>query len=475
MSKTITIEPVTKIEGHAKVTIHLDGNGDVADARFHVTEFRGFEKFCEGRMVWDMPVITERACGICPVSHHLAAAKACDDLLGVEIPPAAQMLRKLMHMGQTVHSHALHFFFLAAPDLIIGPDADPIKRSVMGVVEADPELAKKAIRLRQIGQTAIERVGGRKIHPVAAIPGGMSKPLDHKDRFEMLQEADEAIELAKLAVATAKQLNDKYADIIRTFAAFDTCYSGLVQDGILKLYDGDVRMMDAEGKVLVEFDPGDYLTHIGERVEDWSYLKFPFYKGLGWPDGVYRVNSLARLNVADKVSTPLAAAEHRAFKQLGNGKPVRESLYYHYARTIELLYAAERMKELLLDDQIVSPEVRVKVGRKAGEGIGVLEAPRGTLFHHYWADDMGKVTKVNLIVATVQNNAAMNMSVASAARQFIKGGQVAEGLLNRVEMAIRCYDPCLSCATHAIGRMPLVVEFYSPEGVLLDRVGRGQR
>jgi len=473
MSQTITIEPITKIEGHGKVAIHLDDNGDVVDARFHVTEFRGFEKFCEGRMVWDMPVITERACGICPVSHHLASAKACDALLGVEIPPAAQKLRKLMHMSQMVHSHALHFFFLAAPDLVLGPDADPLKRSVMGIVEADPDLAKKAIRLRKIGQTGIERVGGRKIHPVTAIPGGMSKPLDHKDRFEMLQEADEAIELAKLAVATAKQLNEKYAEIIQTFAAFDTCYCGLVKDGVLKLYDGDVRMMDKDGNVLAEFATDDYLAHIGERVEEWSYLKFPYYKGLGWPDGVYRVNSLARLNVADKLSTPLAAAEHQEFKQLGNGKPVRASLCYHYARAIELLHAAERMKELLLDDEIVSAEVRVKADRKAGEGIGVIEAPRGTLIHHYTGDDMGKITKVNLIVATVQNNQAMNMAVADVAKQFVKGDQLTEGALNRVEMAIRCYDPCLSCATHAVGKMPLIVELYSPDDKCVDRVERG--
>jgi NAD-reducing hydrogenase large subunit len=473
MGRSITIEPVTKIEGHAKVTIHLDDQGEVADARFHVTEFRGFEKFCEGRMLWDMPVLTERACGICPVSHHLASAKACDDLLGATIPPAAQQLRQLMHMGQTIHSHALHFFFFAAPDLIVGPDADPIKRSVMGVVEADPELAKKAIRLRQIGQTAVERVGGRKIHPVTAIPGGMSKPLDHRDRFEMLQEVGEAIDLARLAVDTAKRLNEKYADIIPTFAALDTCYSGTVKEGCLELYDGQLRIVDPAGRMLVEFDPRHYLQHIGERVEDWSYLKFPFYKGKGWPDGVYRVNSLARLNVAEKIATPLAAAEHREFKQLGRGKPVRESLYYHYARAIELLYAAERMKELLLDDRIVAREVRIPVQRRAGEGVGVVEAPRGTLFHHYWADEVGKVTKVNLIVATAQNNSAMNMSVAQVARQFLKGGRLTEGLLNRVEMAIRCYDPCISCATHAVGTMPLVLQLYSAKGVLLDQVGRG--
>jgi NAD-reducing hydrogenase large subunit len=473
MSRTITIEPVTKIEGHGKVTIHLDEQGNVADARFHVTEFRGFEKFCEGRMLWDMPVITERACGICPVSHHLASAKACDDLLGVAIPPAARKLRELMHMAQMVHSHALHFFFLAAPDLVLGPDADPLKRSVLGIVEADPELAKKAIRLRKIGQTGIERVGGRKIHPVTAIPGGMSQPLDHKDRFVMLKEADEAIALAKLAVGVARALNEKYASVIPTFAAFDTAYCGLVKDGALELYDGDIRIVDASGRRLAEFPGRDYLKHIGERVEEWSYLKFPYYKPMGWPGGVYRVNSLARLNVADRVTTPLAAAEHKAFRALGKGRPVRESLYFHYARTIELLHAAERMKELLLDDEIVSGDVRVRVDRRAGEGVGVIEAPRGTLIHHYWADDMGKVTKVNLIVATVHNNQAMNMSVADVARQFIRNGKASEGLLNRVEMAIRCYDPCLSCATHAVGRMPLVVEVLSNRGALVDRIHRG--
>lgn len=474
MSQTITIEPVTKIEGHAKVTIHLDDCGEVADARFHVTEFRGFEKFCEGRMLWDMPVITERVCGICPVSHHLASAKACDDLLGVEIPAAADRLRRLMHMGQTIHSHALHFFFMAAPDLLLGPDADPLERSVMGVVEQDPRLAKKAIRLRQIGQTIIERVGGRKIHPVAAIPGGLSQRLDHEDRFHMLKDVDEAIGLAKVAVDTAKRLHDEYADLIRSFAVFDTCYSGMVNEGALELYEGPVRMMDAEGAVLVEFSPKDYLEHLGERVEDWSYAKFPFYKGLGWPDGVYRVNSLARLNVADTISTPLAAAEHREFKALGNGRPVRESLYFHYARAIEILHAAEKAKELLQDDEIVSPEVRVPVQRQAGEGIGALEAPRGTLFHHYWADDFGRITKANLLVATVQNNPAINLAVASAAKAFVRGDNLTEGALNRVEMAIRCYDPCLSCATHAVGQIPLRVELHSYDGRLLDRAERGR-
>lgn len=472
MGKKITIEPITRIEGHAKVTIHLDDEGNVAESRFHVLEFRGFEKFCEGRMFWEMPVITERVCGICPVSHHLASAKACDDLLGIDIPPAAKKLRELMHMGQTIHSHALHFYFLAAPDFILGPDADPAKRNIFGIVEADPELAKKAIRLRQIGQNIIERVGARPIHPVTAIPGGMSKPLSHEDRFIMGKEIDEAIELAQLGIQVGKGIYEKYADIVSKFAVIKTNYMGLVKDGNLELYDGTLRIIDEKGKTLEEFDPKNYLDHLGEHVEDWSYLKFPFYKKQGFPKGVYRVAPLARLNVADAVSTELANEEFKEFKKLGNGNPVHETLYFHYTRLIEILYAAERAKELIDDDEIVSKDVRVKVERKAGEGVGVIEAPRGTLFHHYWTDDIGKITRANLIVATVQNNPAMDMSVNAVAKEFVKGGKIKEGALNMVEMAIRCYDPCLSCATHAIGQMPMVVELFAPDGTVLDVLER---
>lgn len=469
MGEKITIEPITKIEGHAKVTIHMDDAGNVAESRFHVVEFRGFEKFCEGRMFWEMPVITERACGICPVSHHLASAKACDDLLGIDIPPAAKKLRELMHMGQTIHSHALHFFFLAAPDFLLGPDADPATRNIIGIIGADPKLGKKAIKLRKIGQTIVDRVGGRPIHPVTAIPGGMSAPLSHEHRFMMLQEIDEAIELAKLGVATGKKVFEKYADIAPTFATIETKHMGLVKNGNLELYDGHVRLINEEGEKLEEFDPKDYLNYIGERVESWSYLKFPFYKKEGWPKGIYRVAPLARLNVADGISTPLANAELKEFKQLGNGKPVQATLYFHLARLIEILYAAERAKELLLDDEIVSREVRVQVQRQAGEGIGCIEAPRGTLFHHYHVDEVGKITRANLIVATVQNNPAMNLSVNAVAKEFVKGNKISEGMLNRVEMAIRCYDPCLSCATHAIGQMPLEINLLAADGTLLDR------
>jgi len=472
MSKIITISPVSRVEGHGKVTIHLDDNNEVVESHFHVLEFRGFEKFCEGRMMSEMPVITTRICGICPVSHHLASVKACDDVLGVDIPPAAKKQRELMHMGQTIHSHALHFFYLAAPDFLLGPSSDPAKRNIVGVIEANPELAKKAIRLRQIGQNIIDRVGGRPIHPVTAIPGGMSKALSHEDRFIMGKEIDEAIELAQLSLQVGKGINEKYADVIPRFAVINTNYMGLVKDGNLELYDGTLRMIDQAGGLLEEFDPRNYLDYLGEHVEDWSYLKFPFYKKQGFPEGVYRVGPLGRLNAATAISTELANKELDEFKKIGNGKPVHETLYYHYARLIEMLYAAERARELVADDEIVSKDTRVKVERKAGEGVGVIEAPRGTLIHHYWADDSGKIEKANLLVATVNNNPAMDMSVNEVAKEFVKGGKIEEGALNMVEMAIRCYDPCLSCATHAIGQMPLVIELLTTDGKVVDVVER---
>ena len=473
MSDTITITPVSRVEGHGKVTIHLDDNNQVVESHFHVLEFRGFEKFCEGRLMSEMPVITTRICGICPVSHHLASAKACDDVLGVDIPPTAKSLRELMHMGQFIHSHSLHFFYLAAPDLLFSPSSDPAKRNIIGIIEADPELGKKAIRLRQIGQNIVERVGGRPIHPVSAIPGGMSKSLSHEDRFLIRKEVDEAVELAKLGIQLVKEANEKYADIIPRFAAIKTNYLGLVKNGNLELYDGKLRLIDKTGNALEEFDPRNYLDYLGEHVEDWSYLKFPFYKKQGFPEGIYRVAPLSRLNVADAISTPLANKELGEFKALGNGNPVHETLYYHYARLIEILYAAERAKELLeADDEIVGKDVRLKVERKAGEGVGVIEAPRGTLIHHYWVDDSGKIEKANLIVATVQNNPAIDMSVNEVAKEFVKGGKIEQGALNMVEMAVRCYDPCLSCASHAIGQMPMVIELLSADGTIVDAVER---
>jgi len=470
MSKKITIEPLTKLEGHGKVTITLDNKGEVSDAHFHVTEFRGFEKFCEGRMLWDMPVITTRICGICPVSHHLASAKACDNLLGVTIPETAKKLRELMHMGQYIHSHALHFLFLAAPDMVVGPDADPKDRSVIGILEKDPETAKKAIRLRKIGQEIIDRVGARPIHPVTAIPGGMSRPLSHEDRFFLLKEINDAITLSEMAVELAQQLIEKYPEMLEGLGKPDGKFMGLINNNSLELYDGTLRIR-GKGKD-IEFDPARYLDYIGEHVEDSSWLKFPFYKKDGWPDGIYRVGPLARLNVAEAITTPLASERFKEFKAKGNGKLLENNIYYHWARTIELLYAAERARELLKDDAIVGDEYRVKVERRAGEGIGVIEAPRGTLIHHYWADDDGRITKANFIVATAHNNKAIDLSVAQAARSFIKNGKMSEGILNRIEMAVRCYDPCLSCATHAIGKMPLEVRLVSSDGEVLDMIRR---
>ena len=465
MSKTVTIEPISRIEGHAKVTVDLDDSGNVSDAKLHVVEFRGFEKFMEGRMIWEAPRITPRICGICPVSHHLAAAKACDDLFNVDIPDTAKKLRELMQMAQFIHSHSLHFFFLAAPDFVLGPDANPAERNIVGVIGADPELAKKAITLRKMGQTMIERVGGKAIHPVTAIPGGMSQPLSEDNRDQMLKDAKTAVELSQLALEVGKGVFEQYKDLIPKFAPIETRHMGLTKNGNLELYDGTLKLNNVDGSNLAEFDPRNYLDHIAEHVEDWTYLKFPYYKSLGYPDGTYRVGPLSRINVADSISTPLANAEMKEFKN-AFGSPAQYTLLYHYARLIELLHASERAEQLLSDSSITSQDVRVPVERCEGEGVGVIEAPRGTLFHHYKTDFAGKITMANLIVATAGNNPAMNASIASVAKGFIKNGQFTEGILNRVEMAIRAYDPCLSCSTHAVGQMPMELELRTPEGVV---------
>jgi NAD-reducing hydrogenase large subunit len=473
MGQTITISPITRVEGHGKVTIHLNDLGEVDRSYFHVVEFRGFEEFCKGRLLSDMPTITPRICGICPASHHLVSAKASDDAWNVSIPPTAQMLRELMLMGQFIQSHALHFFYLAAPDFIMGPASNPAKRNVVGLINADPELGKKAIRLRQIGQNIIDCVGGRPIHPVAAIPGGMSKPLSYRDRDRIMGDLHEGTALAQLALQLGKEQLDGYADMIPTFANFESCYMGMTKDGSLELYDGIFRLIDETGYYLKFFDAANYSQAIGEHVEDWSYLKFPFLKDKGWPEGTYRVGPLARLNVADSISTPLAGRELPLFKRLGqSGNPVHPTLYYHYARLIELLYAVERAEQLIENPSITNKEVRVPVKRQSGEGVGIIEAPRGTLIHHYWVDNLGKITKANMIVATTHNNAGINRSVNEVAKRYVKGGQIEEGALNMVEMAVRCYDPCLSCSTHAIGQMPLELQLISPEGKILEAVER---
>lgn len=472
MNQKITIEPVTRIEGHAKVTLHLGEDGQVSQARMHVNEFRGFEKFSEGRMFFEMPQITPRICGICPVSHHLASAKACDALIGVKPPRPAALARELMHMGQYIQSHSMHFFHLAGPDLLFGFDAPPAQRNVLGIVAANPDLALKAVWLRKYGQEIIAKTAGRRIHANGAVPGGMNKVVTRQDRDEMLAgiptalaNLNEGLAVLRGWLAANKQLADEFAN-------FESGYVGLVQpDGALELYDGKLRLIDAKGKILVDqFDPANYLDIIGEHVEPWSYLKFPFYKPLGYPTGIYRVGPLGRVNVASKMATPLAHAEFERFRDLGHGEPLTGSLYYHYARLIETVYAVERAQQILEDDDLLSDDILAE-GELRGEGVGCIEAPRGTLFHHYWTDGNGKLTRVNLIVATGHNNPAMNKAVESVAKRYVDGHKLTEGMLNRVEAAIRCYDPCLSCSTHALGRMPLVVELVGPDGII-DRVER---
>ena len=472
MNRKITIEPITRIEGHAKVTIHLDDEGKVERAYFHVTQFRGFEKFCEGRMYFEMPQITPRICGICPVSHHLASAKACDDLIGAEPPRPAKLLRELMHMGQIIQSHSMHFFHLASPDLLLGFDADPAVRNIVGIIETNPELALKAVKLRKFGQEIISHVSGRRIHSNLAVPGGVNKALTVEERDALLGQIDEMISYIQEGIGIAKGWLEENRETVERFANFPSGYMGLVKDGALELYDGTVRLKGKDGSILEEFDGANYLHYIGEHVEPWSYLKFPFYRKMGYPDGSYRVGPLGRLNVADKISTPLANEEFKHFKALGDGRPVEPSLYYHYARLIEDLYAAERAKELLKDPDILSTDLRTEPGEFKGEGIGVIEAPRGTLFHHYWTDEEGKITRVNLIVATGNNNWAMCKSVEEVAKLYVDGERLTEGMLNRVEAAIRAYDPCLSCSTHALGQMPIVLELYGAGGKMVDRLVR---
>ena len=475
-SRTIIIDPVSRVEGHGKVTIHLDGDGRVSMARFHITAFRGFEKFCEGRVFWEMPVITERICGICPVSHHLASVKACDAILGVEIPPAAKKLRLLMQMGQYIQSHSLHFFHLASPDLLLGMDAEPATRNIIGVIGQKPEIAKVGVGLRSYGQRIIETLGsGKRVHPIGAIPGGMNQALKAQDRDHFLKEADGVIANIQLGIEVLKDCYLKGGRELANFANFPSGYLGLVdENGNLELYDGKLTLKDSKGIALEDkFEPADYLSVIEERVEDWSYLKFPFYKKLGYPAGIYRVGPLGRLNVASGITTPLANKEFQNFQGLAPDGMVQGSLYYHYARLIELLYAAEKAKSLLEDDGICSQEIRVNSTKINEEGIGVIEAPRGTLFHHYWVDGSGRIRKVNLIVATGNNNAAMNRAVFEVARQYIRGDKLSEGMLNRVEAAIRCYDPCLSCSAHALGQMPLVIQLISADGNVIDEVETG--
>jgi NAD-reducing hydrogenase large subunit len=469
MAKTIVIDPVTRIEGHAKITIHLDGRGRVKDAQFHVTQFRGFEKFTEGRPFEEMPAITARICGICPVSHQLASSKAGDDLMAVRIPPAAENLRRMLNLGQYIQSHALSFFHLSGPDLLLGMDSPPAQRNVLGLAAADPALARDGIWLRKFGQQIIERLAGKRIHPAWTVPGGVNQPMSAQTRDPILEGLPRGLRIVEAALGRLKGIVDRFADEIDSFANFPTLFMGLVTaDGSLEHYDGFLRIVDADRKIVADRIPaGAYADFIGEAPVPWSYLKSPYYKPLGPEQGAYRVGPLARLNVADRCGTPRADRELAEFRTLGTGA-VLSSFHYHYARLIELLYAFERLEGLLRDPETLSPKVRAVAGPNRTEGVGITEAPRGVLVHHYRIDDHGLMRWANLIVATGHNNIAMSRGVRQVAQRFVSGKRLQEGALNRVEAVIRCYDPCLSCSTHALGQMPLLVQLVDPDGRIVD-------
>jgi len=476
MSKRIIIDPVTRIEGHAKISIYMDDAGNVADAEFHVVEFRGFEKFCEGRPYTEMPGITQRICGICPVSHTLASAKAGDALMAVSIPPAADKLRRLMNLGQIIQSHALSFFHLSAPDFLLGWDSAPAQRNVFGLIAANKELARAGIRLRQFGQEIIEILGDKKIHPMWAVPGGVRSALSAEGRAKIRAWLPEAYATTKVAFDLWQKTMETHQREIQIYGNFPSLFMGLVaSDGTWEHHGGKLRFKDSSGSIIADqFDALNYADYIGESVQGNSYLKSPYYKPLGFPEGIYRVGPLARLNVCEQMGVPQADAELKKFKKLGHGA-VTSSFLYHYARLIEILASIEYVERYMDDPELSGDDLRADVGINCLRGVGVSEAPRGTLFHDYTVDRNGLLQKVNLIVATGQNNLAMNQTVAQIARHYVheKNQQISEPMLNRVEHGIRCYDPCLSCSTHAVGQMPLHVQLIAPDGSVLNEVARG--
>ncbi len=471
----IAIHPVTRIEGHGKVTILLDENRKVKQARMHIVEFRGFERFVQGRPYWEVPVMVQRLCGICPVSHHLCAAKATDILVGGEkLTPTAEKMRRLMHYGQIFQSHALHFFHLASPDLLFGFDADPAVRNIIGVARKHKDLAVQGVMMRKYGQEVIKATAGKKIHGTGAIPGGINKNLSIRERDYLLEDIGKMIQWAKAAVDLARKYTEDHLEELKDFGTFPSNHLGIVrEDGALDLYDGGLRTVDAEGNKIFDHIPVQrYLEFIAEEVRPWSYMKFPFIKSLGPEKGWYRVGPLSRINACDFIDTPLAEKERQDFMALTGGKPNNITMAYHWARMIEILHAAEKIQELLNDPDLQGTDLVVR-GEPRREAMAVIEAPRGTLFHHYRINEEGLVTKANLIVSTTQNNEPMNRSVTKVAKDFMEGkDKIDEGILNRVEVAIRAYDPCLSCATHALGNMPLVVEARDESGRLLDSLRR---
>ncbi|MGQ9672675.1 MAG: Ni/Fe hydrogenase subunit alpha [Candidatus Aminicenantales bacterium] len=484
MTQRITIDPITRLEGHGKIEIFLNDKGDVDRAILQIPELRGFEQFAVGRPVEEMPRITPRICGVCPTAHHMASTKAVDAVFHVEPAPTARKIRELIYNAFMMEDHTLHFFFLGGPDFVVGPQAPPAERNILGVIgKVGLEIGGKVIRVRRECRDIINYLGGKVIHPVCGLPGGVSKGLDEEHRLQFLETAKFAVEFAQFALQIFNDVvlkNKEYVDLVVGDAyKIKTYYMGLVDDkNKVNFYDGNVRVVTPEGKEFAKFRPSEYLEHIAEHVEPWTYIKFPFLKKVGWKgftegsdSGVYRVAPLARLNASDGMATPLAQKEHdRMYETLG-GKPAHNTLAFHWARLIEALQAAEAMVILLEDKSITDPNIRTIPTQTPTEGVGIVEAPRGTLIHHYKTDEKGIIEEANLIVATVGNAAAINMSIEKAARTFIKGGKISEGLLNLAEMAFRPYDPCHACGTHAWpGDMPLLINIYDYNRKLIEQL-----
>ncbi|WP_079436344.1 Ni/Fe hydrogenase subunit alpha [Zoogloea sp. LCSB751] len=473
--RRVAIDPVSRVEGHGKVTLRLDNAGHVKEARLHIVEFRGFEKFIQGRPYWEVPVMVQRLCGICPVSHHLAASKALDPVVGaMQIPPTAEKIRRLMHYGQILQSHALHFFHLSSPDLLFGFESPVQQRNIVGVAAAYPHVAKEGVLLRKFGQEVIRVTAGKRVHGTGAIPGGVNKSLSTDDRDLLRKDADQVVSWSRDAVHLARRLHEANGPLYDEFGLFRSHLFSLVRaDGAMDLYDGHLRLRDARGQIVRDGLPcADYEQYIVEEVKPWSYMKFPFIRELGPAKGWYKVGPLARVQNCDFIPSPLAEAERQDFIARGDGEPIHAPLAYHWARMIEMLHAAEVVRDLLDDPDLLSDD-RLASGPKGREGVGIIEAPRGTLIHHYRVGEDDLVSYCNLIVSTTHNNQAMNEAVRQVARRYLDGRQLTEGLLNHIEVAIRAFDPCLSCATHALGKMPLAVELVDEDECLVDRAVSG--
>ena len=484
MQKRITIDPITRLEGHGKIEIFLDDNGNVEKTYFQIPELRGFEVFCVGRPAEEMPRITPKICGVCPTAHHICSAKALDSLYKTQPTSSAKKIRELMYSTFMLEDHTLHFYFLGGPDFVVGPTANPAERNILGVIsKVGVDIAKKVINLRKECRDVITLIGGRVIHPVCGLPGGVSRPLNEEERLKIEHVAENGVEFAKFSLKVFDDIvlkNKDYVDVITgDVYKHNTYYMGLVdKNNKVNFYDGDIRVVTPDGNEFARFKPEDYLEHIAERVEPWSYIKFTYLKNIGWKgfidgtdSGVYRVAPLARLNVADGMATPLAQAEYEKMYSTLGGKPLHNTLAFHWARLIEALYAAERMLELSRDKEVTDTNIRNIPVSVPEEGIGVVEAPRGTLIHHYKTDTKGIITEVNLIVATVNNAAAICMSIEKAAKKLIKNGEISDGLLNMVEMAFRAYDPCFACATHLLKNdNRLKINIYNKNGDIIRQL-----